>query len=334
MTWLHRIQNLFEHSAIVLMYHRVADVAVDPWNLAVSPANFKQQIQHLVSKYHVVSAPELLQNLQQKKLASHTVCITFDDGYTDNYLFAKPILEQYNCPATFFIPSQFIGQGQPFWWDELQALLLDAPQLPELFQIPISDEAFEFRLDADAMRTDAQTEKHKHWKWPASPPTRRCELYLKVWEQLKPLPHAEIETAMAEIRNWAGYQPHFSEALLPMRPHQLLELSQNPLFDIGLHTTTHPALAYHAEDVQYWELAENKKALHACHPIPAVAFPYGNYNNSTLAVLQRQRLEAGFTTEMKRLTHDSKLHCLGRFQVADKATPAFENDLRQWLQAR
>ncbi|MBE7688826.1 polysaccharide deacetylase family protein [Tenacibaculum finnmarkense genomovar ulcerans] len=30
------------------------------------------------------------------------VALTFDDGYTDNYLFVKPILEKYNIKATFY----------------------------------------------------------------------------------------------------------------------------------------------------------------------------------------------------------------------------------------
>ena len=34
--------------------------------------------------------------------------ITFDDGYEDNFKNAKPILEEFNVPATFFITSGFI----------------------------------------------------------------------------------------------------------------------------------------------------------------------------------------------------------------------------------
>jgi hypothetical protein len=152
-----------------------------------------------------------------------------------------------------------------------------------------------------------------------------------IWEQLKPLALSEIETALTEVKAWAGSDPTFTESSLPMNQQQLTDLAKHPLFNIGLHTTTHPALAYHEEDVQYWELAENKKALQPYSPINAVAFPYGNYNNSTLAVLHKQRLDAGFTTEAKKLTRHSKLLCLGRFQVRDQGAVAFEKDLKQWL---
>lgn len=331
--WLHTIRHLFEHRAAVLMYHRVADVAVDPWELAVSPKNFEEQIQLLTKNFHVIPVPELLTNLQQKKLAANSVCVTFDDGYADNYLFAKPLLERYKCPATFFIPSHFTGQQQPFWWDELQAVLLSAPQLPQLFQMSIQDEAIRFDLGDDSASTGEQEQKHQAWAWPAEPPTQRCVLYIKIWEQLKPLPYAEIQNALTEIKIWAGYSPVFPEALLPMHGEQVAHLSQNPLFDIGLHTATHPALAYHPEEMQYGELAENKKALQKFEPINVVAFPYGNYNNSTLSVLRKQRIAASFTTEERKLTTKANPLCLGRFQVKNQDGNSFEKQLLKWLKA-
>src|SRR5215217_5366262 len=150
-TWLHKVRQYFEHKALVLMYHRVANVGVDPWQLAVSPKHFEEQVEQLTKHFHVIPVSELVQSLQQKSLPANSVCITFDDGYTDNYLFAKPILEKYNCPATLFIPSQFIGQEHPFWWEELEAILLTAPQLPQLFQMSMQDDTFEFDLEADAV---------------------------------------------------------------------------------------------------------------------------------------------------------------------------------------
>jgi len=327
----HTLKNFFGHKAIVLMYHRVADAAVDPWNLAVSPQYFNEQIAQLAKNFTVVPVPELIKNLQQKKLAANSVSVTFDDGYADNYLFAKPILERYGCPATFFIPSHYIGQQQPFWWDSLEALLLTAPQLPQLFQITIQDEPFYFDLEADAVLTPQLFEKHKAWRWPDAAPTRRCALYLKIWEQLKPLQLAEITTIVEDIKEWANQKPVFSDVLTPMDSSKLLDLGSNALFTIGLHTATHPALAYHPEELQYAEIAENKKALRPYAPVNAVAFPYGNYNNSTLAVLHKQRIDAAFTTEERSLTAKSNLHCLGRFQVKNWNGLQFEKQLRQWL---
>jgi peptidoglycan/xylan/chitin deacetylase (PgdA/CDA1 family) len=329
--WLHTVRQFFEHKAVVLMYHRVAVAGVDPWQLAVSPAHFEEQVARLSKNFNVVPVSELIHNLQQQQLPATSVCITFDDGYTDNYLAAAPILERYGCPATFFIPSQYIGQEQPFWWDELEQMLLSAPKLPQLFQMPMPEEQLVFDLGADAVLTSEHLKKHEAWHYPEAAPTQRCALFLKIWELLRPLPLPEIGAAVAAIKQWAGYNPVLPDAMRPMRSEQLAELSKHPLFSIGLHTTTHPALAYHPEELQYAEIAENKKALQPYHPLNAVAFPYGNYNNSTLSVLQKQRLDAGFTTEEKRLTPQSNPHCLGRFQVKNWNGPAFEKQVLSWL---
>jgi peptidoglycan/xylan/chitin deacetylase (PgdA/CDA1 family) len=327
------ITRLFEHRAVVLMYHRIADVALDPWALAVSPAHFEEQVLVLTKKFQVVPLMDMVRQLQQKKLASNAVCLTFDDGYADNALFAAPILERYKCPATFFIPSTYLDQQQPFWWDSLQALLLEAPQLPQLFQIPIYDDVFSFDLDGDAILTSDQVQQQQAWAWPDAPPTLRCRLYTEVWERLRPLAYPEIQTAIAAIKRWAGYTPGFPEDMLPMRAAHLQALAQNPLFTIGLHTVTHPALAYHPEEAQYHEIGENKKALQPYQPANAIAFPYGSYNNSTLSVLQKQRLDAGFTTEAHPVTNHTNPHCQGRFQVKNWNGAHFEKQLRRWLNA-
>lgn len=44
------------------------------------------------------------------------IALTFDDGY-DNQRWALPILEAFQVPATFFIPSQYVESQQRFWWD-------------------------------------------------------------------------------------------------------------------------------------------------------------------------------------------------------------------------
>jgi len=42
---------------IILMYHRVADLTVDPWGLAVHPARFEEQIDALTRDRRGRSSP-------------------------------------------------------------------------------------------------------------------------------------------------------------------------------------------------------------------------------------------------------------------------------------
>ena len=52
--------------------------------------------------------------------------ITFDDGYRDNLLVAKPLLEQHGLPATVFVTTGYVGPGRDFWWDELETFCASA----------------------------------------------------------------------------------------------------------------------------------------------------------------------------------------------------------------
>ena len=114
------------------MYHRVATLHADPWQLAVSAENFEAHVKLLKQKYNVVTHEELLYQVSRKSFRNKQVCITFDDGYLDNYTTAKPILEKYQCPATFFISTYFLQKGQPYWWDELQELIFSSTKLPSV----------------------------------------------------------------------------------------------------------------------------------------------------------------------------------------------------------
>lgn len=99
------------------MYHRIATAAHDHWQLSVSPQHFEEHLQ-VLERYKVVALPELVRNVPRKGIA-----ISFDDGYIDNYTTAKPLLEKYNMPATFFITNNNIENPAEFWWDELEYLL-------------------------------------------------------------------------------------------------------------------------------------------------------------------------------------------------------------------
>ncbi len=313
------------------MYHRIADSTNDPWQLSVSSINFEQQLQILQKKYMLISVNELIDQLNKKSISPNTVCITFDDGYRDNYFAAKPLLEKYKCPATIFISTQYINQQHYFWWDELEAIILGSEKLPLAFSLTINEELFVFKLENDSVLTDEQREKQKTWVWTQKPPTERCELYLMLWERLKPLPYDAQRSVIEKIKCWAAYDKIDKENL-PMTNQQLKEMADHPLFNIGLHTVTHPALSFHSRQIQFKEIADNEQSLRndSLKPIKSVAYPYGNYNEATLSVVKEQGLDLAFTTKEETVTNHSDFHRLGRFQVKNWNGEQFESQISKW----
>ncbi len=330
---MQRFINSFHRTAIVLMYHRIADVSLDPWSLAVSPTNFEQHVQILMKKYHVVSLPELNKQLSTRSFHKKTVAITFDDGYRDNYLVAKPILEKYSCPAAFFISSYFINKKNPFWWDELTTIILETPKLPQQLTLEIDGTSFLFGFQNDHVISKYKQELQKKWKTRMPPPTERCTLYLNLWQLMRPLSFPKLTLVMNQLRKWIGDDTRIHcEGSLPMSYIELETLADNPKFLFGMHTMTHTALGFQPADVQEEEIVENKVQLQHIfrRDITSIAYPYGSYNNDTIEIVKNQKLALGFTTKGKAL--NNKTHCyeIGRFQIKDNNGTDFQKLLKKW----
>jgi peptidoglycan/xylan/chitin deacetylase (PgdA/CDA1 family) len=318
------------------MYHRVVSFSLDPWQLAIHPEYFEQHLQVLRKRFRVIAVNDLVMQLKKGTVASNCVCITFDDGYSDNFIYAKPLLEKYQCPATFFVASQFINQKHLFWWDELQHIMLDAEILPSVFSLVIHNELREYFLEEDAMLNEATRQKHLAWIAPDNPPTKRCELYLLVWSCLKPLPYAELQSTLDRIRFWAGGLKNLDHLSVPMSTFQLNDLVSHRLFDVGMHTVTHASLPFHSAETQSREIVNNRSALlKTCdHARNILAYPYGDYGDSTLAVVKKEKLAAAFTTCGQTVTGRSDPFLLGRFQVMNWNGQDFERQLLDWFKTR
>lgn len=316
------------------MYHRVAELPSDIWQVAVTPANFEQHVRWLTTHAQVLPLAELVEQLKNKRLQRNAVALTFDDGYADNYLVAKPILDEYKVPVTFFVASGGIDQETEFWWDELESLLLFTPHLPLCFDVIVADQPLHFDLSPSEIEL-SEGLRRQHAQWDActqSPPTHRSTLFLQLWQLLRPLPHDRQQQSLDQIRQWARVSPSTRPAYRSMRTAQLLDLGRSQLHDLGAHTVHHPALAAHAPAYQRQELLQNKAYLEGLtgREISLVAYPYGNYNLDTLAVAAGTGFAAGFTTEAKPVSHRSDPYRLGRFQVPNVPGSQFAEQLQRW----
>ena len=92
----------------ILMYHSVGD---NSHFFTVRPKEFAKQMHYLKSNnYNVLSLAHVVADLNAgRPLPTHSVVLTFDDGYEDNFSNAYPILKEYNFPATIFVSSGLIG---------------------------------------------------------------------------------------------------------------------------------------------------------------------------------------------------------------------------------
>ncbi|MEZ0167940.1 polysaccharide deacetylase family protein [Microvirga sp. TS319] len=108
---------------LVLGYHRIADLSPDPFGLAVSPRNFAEHLEVLSAYNRPILFRDIGTLHGSLRRSAESVCVTFDDGYADNLHTARPLLEKYDIPATFFVTAGQIGSNREFWWDEIDRIL-------------------------------------------------------------------------------------------------------------------------------------------------------------------------------------------------------------------
>jgi len=139
-------QGLFQNRAVILIYHRIADHCPDPQLLCVNPSRFAEHLDYLNSHFKVISLEDLRHAIVESELNRKSVVVTFDDGYVDNLLNAKPVLERYETPATVFVSSGYIGRDREMVSDELERIILGSEDLPEVIEVDIAGESYSWQI--------------------------------------------------------------------------------------------------------------------------------------------------------------------------------------------
>jgi len=112
-----------------ITYHRFGHADRDPW--CVAPHAFEEQMRWLAEQERAVSLDEVLRFARGEiQLASGSVLVTMDDGFSSVLTEAAPILQRYRIPSVAFITTQAIGDpdagkgaGEAFLtWAQVAAL--------------------------------------------------------------------------------------------------------------------------------------------------------------------------------------------------------------------
>lgn len=318
---------------LILMYHRICNDRLDPWGISVTPHHFEEQLEILKHRAHVVPLTQLAGRAASGNLRTHSVAITFDDGYADSAEQALPRLERFDLPASFFIPTCALDATDEFWWDELEQIFLEPQKLPPDLELTITGELVRLSFrDVDLVRK-FDSEGWDRWRYWDPPPTSRHAAYLDIWQRLYGLPDEDKRRILDTLHRWAGTATRIRPSRRTVTPAVVRRMAQSGLVEIGAHTVTHQALGRLDSAGQRSEILPNKKTLEDLieRPVTSFSYPHGDYDDSSIQLLREAGFSRACTTAGNTVagTHDPLL--LPRVHALDWDGEALASQLRSIL---
>jgi peptidoglycan/xylan/chitin deacetylase (PgdA/CDA1 family) len=315
--WLHsRVANF----VLILGYHRVAETAVDPYDLCIRPDHFAEQMDMLRRRAQVIDMPMLADGLKSGKLPRWAVAITFDDGYLDILQKAKPLLAAHELTATVFAVTGSLGQE--FWWDRLARIIFGPAVLPESLTLPICGETFTW-----SMMEETQAASYKAF---ASP--RRC-LLDQLYHRLTALPE-ERQSLLIKLQQWAEtaepVPPATSRAMTAV---ELRELVSDGLVTVGSHTVSHPKLTSLPPTQRQVELRDSRQTLTEMlgQPVTTFSYPHGDNDAQTRQIVRQAGFQLACASQNGIVHKWQEPYALPRFWVPDWDGEQFGRWLNSWL---
>ena len=126
---------------VVLMLHRVVEnrsLEPEKRELEITPEFLKETIHNYRDQgYRFVSIDQVCDFLDGKEKGKPFVCLTFDDGYQDNYTVALPLLKRLEVPFVVYVTTGFIDNRLPMWWYPNEELGLSRDELVALSNEPL-----------------------------------------------------------------------------------------------------------------------------------------------------------------------------------------------------
>jgi peptidoglycan/xylan/chitin deacetylase (PgdA/CDA1 family) len=243
----------------IMIYHGICKKDPTRFNtLFVTERIFEQHLQFYKKYFHVVS----LDDYYRKNFNANrfNICLTFDDGFANNYKYVLPLLEKYQLPATFFVTSVRREGYNILWNDFLTISSVKAPR-----KIVFDGQVF-------------HKNRRNTYVSPATKQTLAEMLRGMRFDKKKQM--MEILEPSESFANTFDIEDYW----LQMTEEEIKKTAASGLVTIGSHGFYHNDLGQIPVADMAWELSASKKYLEELiqKPVTQIAFPYGSYSPDTI----------------------------------------------------
>jgi peptidoglycan/xylan/chitin deacetylase (PgdA/CDA1 family) len=237
---------------------------------------------------------------------ARAVAVTFDDGYADNYTCARPILDAFGIPATFFVTTDGIDAGCEYWWD-LLAVLLRGAAAPSL-ELPVD------------LGHDRRT-------LPTSTAAERLAAYWTLYHGLVGLSAGRRDQIIDEIRRWSPLAHIDPVSARRMNGDMLREIAASGRHVVGAHSVSHEMLPRQSPAAQRRDAHESRRALERIldRPVATFAYPFGAYSAETIEAVRAASFDVAVTCDETPLGPDCDPLRVPRWMVTHARARQFES---------
>lgn len=272
---------------LILMYHRILPRRETGFGIQagmyVEPKTFEMHIRFLKDHFQAIPMTDLARLFHPASdlPKQAPVCIvTFDDGWSDFYEYAYPILVSHGIPATVFLTTGFIGSKSRFWTDILTEMVYRRERSGDgRRKKPDPPHAVIGLLEQGGRSAESRLERSI--------------------ESMKRLPSTEIEQILSVLSERWGIDPAFRGRDF-LTWSEIREMHRSGLVSFGSHTETHRILTTSTDEEIEWELLRSKDRLIAEGVADAsflpFAYPNGDYNGSVIRLVKKHQYGLAVTT--------------------------------------
>ncbi len=244
--------------------------------------SFLQHMRYLHHHYRIMHVEAALEELYaQRKDPNYkgdrrtALVVTLDDGYLDNFTYAREVAHDLCAPISIYLIPGYIESGARFWWLEGKSMARRA----QVANVTIADRTFHLE-NLEERGALAQFIDD------------RARFATSV---------AEREEFLASTRalldlSSASHEKDRDSAMLPVNWEQVKTMDEGGWVSFGAHTMHHPILAYLTDPAEMrQEVLECRQALEQKlgHPVRTFAYPVGQAQHIGLDVVYAVR-DAGY----------------------------------------
>jgi len=291
----------------ILSFHRVYRPQPHEFGseaLSVAPENFRRIVRTLLDRgYRFLSMSALADRLQHPAPPTEKfVCLTFDDGFADNYTAAFAICREFGVPMTVYLVSAVAQRQFPMWSFGLEAVLA-------------AHDVIAFAWRGETVTLNARTSRQKR------------QAYAAIAARFVAAPPEAIRQACAELASRYGVDIATLSDRNALTPAMIAEMRASGLVEFGAHSVHHACLARLEASAARQEIAQSKRDCEALvgTEIRHFAYPYGDSESvgaREVALCHELGFQTAVTTEgntivaadRHRLLALPRLTYNGRFQ--------------------